>query len=53
VRIRNKVHAATLFVRKDKMEIADRYHLDRAREWIAQLYRAWGKPEKEAEWKKK
>jgi tetratricopeptide (TPR) repeat protein len=29
-----------------------RYHLDRGREWIVQLYQAWGKPEKAAEWKK-
>jgi hypothetical protein len=41
-----------MVVRKDKMEIGDRYHLDRAREWIVQLYQAWGKPEKAAEWKK-
>jgi non-specific serine/threonine protein kinase/serine/threonine-protein kinase len=37
--------------RKDKMMATERYHLDRAREWIAQLYQAWGKPEKAAEWK--
>jgi eukaryotic-like serine/threonine-protein kinase len=37
--------------RKDKIMIPDWYHLGRAREWIAQLYRAWGKPEKAAEWK--
>jgi hypothetical protein len=28
-------------------------HLDRAREWLVQLYQAWGKPGKAAEWKKK
>ena len=31
-------------VRRDRMAAADRYHLDRAREWILQLYKAWGKP---------
>jgi eukaryotic-like serine/threonine-protein kinase len=39
--------------RKDRMTAPDWYHLDRAREWIVQLYQAWGKPEKSAEWKKK
>jgi eukaryotic-like serine/threonine-protein kinase len=42
-----------MVARKDKMEVADQYHLDRAREWIVQLYQAWGKPEKTAEWKQK
>jgi eukaryotic-like serine/threonine-protein kinase len=42
-----------MVARKDKMEIGNWYHLDRAREWIVQLYQAWGKPEKAAEWKKK
>jgi hypothetical protein len=37
--------------RKDKMMATDRYHLERAREWIAQLYQAWGRLEKAAEWK--
>jgi hypothetical protein len=40
-------------VRKDRMGVPDRYHLDRAREWIVQLYEAWGKPAKVAEWRKK
>jgi tetratricopeptide (TPR) repeat protein len=39
--------------RKDRMAIVDQYHLDRAREWLVQLYQAWGRPEKAAEWKKK
>ena len=42
-----------MVARKDRMAVPDRYHLDRAREWIVQLYQAWGKPEKAAEWKKK
>ena len=35
------------------MEAADAYHLERAREWLAQLYQAWGKPGKAADWNKK
>jgi serine/threonine protein kinase len=42
-----------MVARKDKIEVANWYHLDRAREWIVQLYQAWGKPGKAAEWKKK
>jgi tetratricopeptide (TPR) repeat protein len=38
--------------RKQRIAVPDRYHLDRAREWIVQLYEAWGKPEKAAEWRK-
>jgi tetratricopeptide (TPR) repeat protein len=39
--------------RKDRMAVPDWYHLDRAREWIVQLYLAWGQPQKAAEWGKK
>jgi tetratricopeptide (TPR) repeat protein len=39
--------------RKDRIAVPDRYHLDRAREWIAELYQAWGKPAQAAEWRKK
>jgi eukaryotic-like serine/threonine-protein kinase len=39
--------------RKERMAVSDWYHLDRAREWIVQLYQAWGRPEKGAEWSKK
>ena len=42
-----------MVARKDKIEVPNWYHLDRAREWIVQLYQAWGKPGKAAEWKKK
>jgi len=28
-------------------------YLDEAREWIIQMYQAWGKPEKAAEWRQK
>jgi eukaryotic-like serine/threonine-protein kinase len=27
------------------------YHLDRARQWIVDLYQAWGKPEAAARWR--
>ncbi len=33
------------------MGVSNWYHLDRAREWNAALYEAWGKPQKAAEWK--
>ena len=42
-----------LLARKDVIAIPDRYYLERAREWLVQLYVAWGKPEKAAEWRKK
>ena len=42
-----------MLARKDRIDVPDRYHLDRAREWIIQLYQAWGKPTKAAEWGKK
>src|SRR5208337_1461603 len=29
--------------RKQKIGDPDRYHLDRAREWLEELYQAWGK----------
>jgi hypothetical protein len=34
------------------MGVPNWYHLDRAHEWIVQLYQLWDKPEKAAEWKK-
>ena len=37
--------------RKSRISVPDSYHLDRARDWIVQLYQAWGKSEKAAEWK--
>jgi serine/threonine protein kinase len=42
-----------MLARKDRIDVPDRYHLDRAHEWLVQLYEAWGKPEKAAEWRKK
>ena len=40
-------------MRKDRIEVPDWYHVDRAREWIVLLYQAWGKPANAAEWGKK
>lgn len=34
--------------RKEHIAAPDRYHLERAREWIIQLYEKWGKPDKAA-----
>ena len=39
--------------RKDRIAVPELYHLDRAREWLGQLYRAWGKPGKAAAWSTK
>lgn len=40
-----------MLTRKDRISMPDRRHLDSAREWILQMYEAWGKPDKAAEWK--
>ncbi|HEV3117397.1 MAG TPA: serine/threonine-protein kinase [Gemmataceae bacterium] len=42
-----------ILARKDRMGVPDWYHLDRAGEWIVQLYQDWKKPEMAAEWRKK
>jgi non-specific serine/threonine protein kinase/serine/threonine-protein kinase len=42
-----------MVARKDRMAVPDRYHMERAREWIVRIYQAWDKPEKAAEWKSK
>jgi len=39
--------------RKDQIEDPDGYHTELAHQWVIQLYQAWGKPEKVAEWRKK
>jgi len=41
-----------MVARRDRMAVPDLYHLNLAREWIVQLYEAWGKPEKVSEWRK-
>jgi tetratricopeptide (TPR) repeat protein len=40
-----------MMARKERIGVPNWYYLDRAREWIVQLYQAWGKPEVAAEWK--
>ena len=42
-----------ILARKDRIAGPDRYHLDLAHQWLIQLYQAWGKPDKAAEWKNK
>jgi eukaryotic-like serine/threonine-protein kinase len=42
-----------MIARKDRIAVPDRYHVDRAREWMVKLYEDWGKPEKAAEWRGK
>ena len=42
-----------MVARKGKMEAPDMYYMDRGHAWLVQLYRAWGKPEKAAEWSKR
>jgi eukaryotic-like serine/threonine-protein kinase len=39
--------------RKVHLDVPDWYYVDRSHDWLVQLYQAWGKPEKAAEWKKK
>jgi eukaryotic-like serine/threonine-protein kinase len=41
-----------MIARKDRIAVPDRYHMDRAREWLVHMYQAWGKPAKAAEWGK-
>jgi serine/threonine protein kinase len=33
-----------MLARKDRIDVPNWYHLDRARAWIVKLYQAWGKP---------
>ena len=42
-----------MIARKDRIDAPDGYFNGRAREWIVQLYQAWGKPDKAAEWGRK
>jgi len=42
-----------MLARRTQLEPWDSYHLDRSREWLMQLYQAWGQPAKAAEWRKK
>jgi len=40
-----------MLARKDRIAVPNRRHLSSANEWILQLYAAWGKPEKAAQWR--
>jgi tetratricopeptide (TPR) repeat protein len=42
-----------MLARKDRIAVPDRYQVDCAREWIVELYKAWGNPAKAAEWRKR
>jgi eukaryotic-like serine/threonine-protein kinase len=38
-----------MLVRKDRIAVPNRYHLELAHRWLVQLYKNWGKPQKAAE----
>jgi eukaryotic-like serine/threonine-protein kinase len=42
-----------VFARKEQIGAPDRYHLDRAHDWLVQMYVDWGKPDQAAKWNKK
>jgi tetratricopeptide (TPR) repeat protein len=42
-----------MLARQDRIDAPGRYHLELAHQWLVQLYQAWGKPDKGAEWKNK
>jgi len=42
-----------MLARKDRIEVPEHYHLDLAHRWLVDLYEAWAKPEKAAEWRAK
>jgi len=42
-----------MLAREDRIDVPEHYYLDRAHEWLVDLYEAWGKPEKAAEWRAK
>ena len=44
---------AGMATRKDRIAVPDWYYVDLARGWLVELYQAWGKPAKAAEWRKK
>jgi non-specific serine/threonine protein kinase/serine/threonine-protein kinase len=41
-----------MLAHKDRIAARDRWHVDHAIGWLVQLYLAWGKPAKAAEWTK-
>jgi tetratricopeptide (TPR) repeat protein len=42
-----------MLARKERMPVFDWYYLDLVHKWLLRLYRAWGKPQKAAELRKK
>jgi eukaryotic-like serine/threonine-protein kinase len=42
-----------MLARKVRIGFPDLYHLERAKEWIVQLYQEWDKPKEAAEWRKR
>jgi tetratricopeptide (TPR) repeat protein/tRNA A-37 threonylcarbamoyl transferase component Bud32 len=38
--------------RKIKIAFPDRYHINRAQQWLVQFYQAWGEPDQAAHWRK-
>jgi eukaryotic-like serine/threonine-protein kinase len=42
-----------MLARKDHIDVPYRYHLHLAHQWLVELYQAWGKPAKVAEWRNK
>lgn len=40
-------------VRKNQMGAPYSYHLERANDWVVQLYQAWGKPDKAVDWQQR
>jgi eukaryotic-like serine/threonine-protein kinase len=42
-----------MLARKDRIDVAYRYDLDLAHQWLVRLYQAWGRPAKAAEWSEK
>jgi hypothetical protein len=37
-----------MLARRDRIAAPDRYHVERAHQWLFQLYKNWGKPDKAA-----
>ncbi len=42
-----------MLARKNRTDVPEWYHLDRAHDWVVQLYQAWGKQSQATEWAKK
>jgi eukaryotic-like serine/threonine-protein kinase len=42
-----------MLAHQDRIDVPDRFYLERAHEWLVAFYRASGRPEKAAEWKSK